>query len=106
MSTVRFNTNRHGRRHWTIRKLADYQFKVGHDILINQRKHHRKQLGPVVPLTAKSVCPFKIKKQITQNTFEIDIPPAIVKKMRPVFHSSELIPFETRDLDPVGFLPP
>ena len=50
--------------------------------------------------------PFKIKKQITQNTFEIDRPPAIRKKMRPVFHSSELIPFETKDLDPVGLIPP
>ena len=26
--------------------------------------------------------------------------------MRPVFHSSELIPFDTRYLDPVGFIPP
>ena len=26
--------------------------------------------------------------------------------MRPVFHSSELIPFETRELDPVGAIPP
>ena len=28
------------------------------------------------------------------------------KMMRPVFHSSELIPFETRELDPVVALPP
>ena len=55
------------------RKRADHQFKVGQDILINQRKHHRNQLGTVGPLTAKAVGPFKIKKQITQNTFEIDI---------------------------------
>ena len=63
-------------------------------------------MGPVGPPTAKAVGPFKIKKQITQNTFEIDIPLAIWKKMRPMFHSSEFIPFETRDLDPVGALPP
>ena len=62
-------------------KRADYKFKVGQDILINQRKHHRNQLGPVGPLTAKAVGPFKTKKQITQNTFEIDITPAIRKKM-------------------------
>ena len=47
------------------RKRADYQFKVGQDTLINQRKHHGNQLGPVGPLTAKAVGPFKIKKQIT-----------------------------------------
>ena len=88
------------------RKRADYQFKVGQDILINQRKHHRNLLDPVGPLTAKTVGPFKIKEQITQNTFEIDIPPVIRNKMRPVFHSSQLIPLETRDLDPVGFLHP
>ena len=87
------------------RKLADYQFKVGQDILINQRKHIRNRLGPLGPLTAKTVRPFNIKKQITQNTFEIDTPPAFRKQMRPVFHSSELISFETGDLDPVGFLP-
>ena len=43
------------------RKRADYQFKLGQDILINQRKHHRNQSGPVGPLTAKAVGPFKIK---------------------------------------------
>ena len=62
-------------------------------------------MGPVEPLTAKAVGPFKIKRQIIQNTLEIDICPAILKKMRPAFHSSELIPFETRDLDPLGVLP-
>ena len=62
-------------------------------------------MGPVGPLTAKAVGPFKIKKQITKNTFEIDIPTAIRNKMRPVFHYSELMPFDTRDLDTVGFLP-
>ena len=86
------------------RERANYQFKVGHTILINQRKHHRNQFGPVGPMTAKAVGPFKIKKQITQNTFEIDRPPAIRKKMRPVFYSSELIHFETKDLDPVGLI--
>ena len=79
---------------------------MGQDILINQRTHHRNQLGPFGPLAPKEVGPYKIKKQITQNTFEIDIPPAVRKKMRPVFHSSELIPFETRELDPVEALPP
>ena len=52
-------------------------------------------------MTAKAVGPFKIKKQITQNTFEIDIPPAIRKQMRQVFHSSELISFDTIYLDTV-----
>ena len=88
------------------RKLADYQFNVGQDISINQRNHHRYQLGPVGPLTAKAVGPFKIKKQITENTFEIDIHETIRKKMRSVLHAGELIPFETRDVDPVGALPP
>ena len=50
--------------------------------------------------------PFNIKKQITENTFEIDIPEAIRKKMRSVFHSSELILFETRDVDQIGALLP
>ena len=72
--------------------------------MINQRKHNRNQLGPVGPLAAYAVVPFNIKKPITQNTFKIDIPNAIRKKMRPVFKSSELIPFETIDLYPVGFL--
>ena len=49
---------------------------------------------------------YKIKKQITHNTFEIYIQAAVRKKMRPLFHSSELIPFETRELDHVGALPP
>ena len=83
------------------RKKANYKFKVGQDILINQRQHHRSQLGRVGAMAPKAVGPFKIKRQITQNTFDIDIPDAVLKKMRPVFHSSELIPFETRELDHV-----
>ena len=54
------------------RKKANYQFKVGQDIMINQRKHHRNQLGRVGALAPKAVVPFKIKRQITQNTFEIE----------------------------------
>ena len=62
-------------------------------------------MGQIRLLTAKAIGPLQIKKQITQNTVKIEIPPAIRKKMRSVFHSSEPIPFDTRDLDPVGFLP-
>ena len=79
------------------RKRADYLFKVWQAILITQRKHHRNQLSTVVPMTAKAVGPFKIKKQITQKTFEIGIPTDIMKKIRTVLHSSELIPSESRD---------
>ena len=68
------------------RKKANYQFKVGQDIMINPRKHHRNQLGSVGALAPKAVGPFKIKRHVTQNTFEIDIPAAVRKKMRPVFH--------------------
>ena len=35
------------------RKKANYQFKVGQDILINQRKHHRNQLGTLGRLHRK-----------------------------------------------------
>ena len=73
-------------------KLAYYLFKVWQAILIIQRKHHRNQLSPVVHMTAKAVGPFKIKKQITQNTFEIGLHTDILKKMRPVFHPSKLMP--------------
>ena len=62
------------------RKLADYQFKVGQDILINQQKHPRKQLSAVGSMTAKAVDPFKIKRQITHNTLEIDIRTAIRRR--------------------------
>ena len=55
-------------------------------------------------LAPKAVGPFKIKRQITQNTFEIDIPAAARKKMLPVIHSGEIIPFDTRELDPFGDL--
>ena len=67
---------------------ANYQFKVGRDILINQRKHHRNQLGRVVALAPTAVGPYTIKRQITQNTFEVDSPAAVRKKMRPVFRKT------------------
>ena len=73
---------------------------------MNQRKHYRDQLGPDGPLVPKAVGPYRILRRITKNTFELAIPTKLVGKMRPVFHSSELIPYETRELDPVGALPP
>ena len=72
---------------------------------MNQRKHYRDQLGPDGPLAPKAVGPYRISQRITKNTFELAIPTKMVGKM-PVFHSSELIPYETRELDPVGALPP
>ena len=63
-------------------KMENCQFKVGQDILMNHLKFHMNRLGSVVALAPKAVGPFNIKMQITQNTFEIDIPAAVRKKMR------------------------
>ena len=60
------------------RKKANSQFKVGQDILINQRRHHWNQLGRVGELGPKAVLHYNIKKQVTQNVFEMDIPAADV----------------------------
>ena len=46
LSTVRCTTSRHERMHLATEQKANYQFKVGQDILINQRKHCRNQWGP------------------------------------------------------------
>ena len=53
----------------------------------------------------EAVGPYVTKKQITQNTFDIDIH-AIKKRMRPVFHTSERIQWEVKEIDPVDSLPP
>ena len=47
-----------------------------------------------------AVGPYVIVRQITRNTFELDIPADILGRASPVFHSSNLIPYETRLLDP------
>ena len=74
--------------------------------MVNQRRHHREQLGPIGPLLPQSAGPFCIRRQITANTFELDIPVALAPRMRPVFHASELIPYETRVLEPLVDVPP
>jgi hypothetical protein len=88
------------------RRRAHYQFHVGQDVLVNQRRHHREQLGPIGPLLPQSAGPFRIRRQITANTFELAIPVALAPRMRPVFHASELIPYETRVLEPLVDVPP
>jgi hypothetical protein len=88
------------------RRRANYQFHVGQDVLVNQRRHHREQLGPIGPLLPQAAGPFRIRRQITANTFELDIPAALAPRMRPVFHASELIPYETRVLEPLVDVPP
>ena len=42
---------------------------------------------------------------LTLCTLELEIPLAVRGKAVPVFHSSDLIPFNTRVLDPEGMLP-
>ena len=42
---------------------------------------------------------------LTPCTGELEIPLAIRERAVPVFHSSDLIPYETRVLDPEGMLP-
>ena len=42
---------------------------------------------------------------LTPCTLELEIPLAVRGRAVPVFHSSDLIPYETRVLDPEGMLP-
>ena len=42
---------------------------------------------------------------MTPCTLELEIPLAVQGMAVPVFHSSDLIPYETRVLDPEGMLP-
>ena len=51
------------------RRRAGYQFAVGQDVLVNQRKHYRDQLGHDGPLAPKAVGPYRILRRITKNTF-------------------------------------
>ena len=79
------------------RRRADYQFREGQDVLINRRRHYRGQFGSdqwlLVP---RAVGHFRIKR-------ERQI--AIRGEAVPVFHSRDLIQYETRVSDPVGMLP-
>ena len=88
------------------RRLADYQFKEGQDVLINRRRHNRWQFGSDRgPLAPRAVGPFSVKRVLTPCTLELEIPLAVRGRAVPVFHSSDLIPYETRVLDPEGMLP-
>ena len=85
------------------RRLADYQFKEGQDVLINRRRHYRGQFGSDRgPLAPRAGGPFRVKRVLTPCTLELEIPLAVRGMAVPVFHSSDLIPYETRVLDPEG----
>ena len=85
------------------RRRADYQFMEGQDVLINRRRHYRGQFGTDRgPLAPRAVGPFRVKRVLTPCTLELEIPLAVRGRAVPVFHSSDLIPYETRVLDPDG----
>ena len=88
------------------RRRADYQFKEGQDVLINRRRHYRGQFGSDLgPLAPRAVGSFRVKRVLTPCTLELEIHLAVRGRAVPVFHSSDLIQFETRVLDPEGMLP-
>ena len=88
------------------RRRTDYQFKEGQDVLINRRRHYRGQFGSDRwPLAPRAVGPFRVKRVLTPCTLEKEIPLAVRGLAVPVFHSSDLIPYETMVLDPEGMLP-
>ena len=79
---------------WT---RADYQSNEGQDVLINRRRHYRGQFGSDRgPLAPRAVGPFRVKRVLTQCTLELKIPLAVRGSAVPVFHSSNMIPYETR----------
>ena len=89
------------------KRRTDYQFTVGQQVLVSQKEHYRSQLGPSGPLAPRAAGPFVIIKRITRNTFVLDIPASVLGRASPVFHSSDLIPYESRLLEPeAGVDPP
>ena len=56
-------------------------------------------------MAPRAVGPFRVKRVLTPCTLELEIPLAVREMAVPVFHSSDLIPYETRVLDPEGMLP-
>ena len=93
---------------YSNRKRADYKFVVGHDVLISKRKHYRGMFGDSRTgdlLSPKAVGHFTIIKKITDSTFVLDVPEELSGRAHPVIHSSNLIPYKTIVLDPVGMLP-
>ena len=75
-------------------------------MLINRRRHYRWQCGSNLgPLAPREVLPFRVKRVLTPCTLELEISLAVRGRAVPVFHSSDLIPYETMVLDPEGILP-
>lgn len=78
------------------RSRTDCEFAIGQQVPVSHRRlaSERSKLNP------KAVGPFAIKAKVTQNTYVLDIPIALLGRASPVFHSSELIPYESRLLHP------
>ena len=75
-------------------------------MLINSRRHYSGQSGSDRgPLAPRAVGHFRVKRVLTPYALELDIPLAVRERAVPVFHSSDLIPYETSMLDPEGMLP-
>ena len=75
-------------------------------MLINRRRHYRGQFGgDRGPLAPRAVGPFRVKRVLTTCTLKLEIPLAVRGMAVPVFHSSDLIPYDTMVLDLAGMLP-
>ena len=57
------------------------------------------------PLASRAVGPFRVKRVLKPCTLELEIQLAVRGRAVPVFHSSDLIPYETRVLEPECMLP-
>ena len=69
-------------------------------MLINRRRHYRGQFGSDRgPLAPRAVGPLRVKRVLTPCTLELEMPLAVRGMAVPVFHSTDLIPYETRVLD-------
>ena len=79
---------------------------MGQQVLVSQKRHYRSQLGPSGPFAPRAAGPFVIIKMITRNTFVLDIPASTLGRASPVFHASDLIPYESRLLVPEAGVDP
>ena len=57
------------------------------------------------PLSPRAVGLFRVKRVVTPCTLELEIPLAARGRAVPVFHFSDLIPYESSVLDPAAMLP-
>ena len=94
LDQIKESSTKYANRH---RQPSDFQ--IGQEVLVRMFPTNRDQLNQKGPLAKRWAGPFKIVKQITHDSFFLDMGDKVSPKFQRVFNAINLRPYHKRHVD-------